>query len=684
MDFSKFLNDDFDVKDWVNGAFKAVQDESPAKVDQHASTLVMKLQLFMQEVNNSIEDISNQAMQSLPRVLRDVESVRQEAATLAKQMALVKEDIRKVEQDTSQSMKVLVEIDKVKSRMQAASEALHVADKWSTLSAEIEGVFKLQDVVVIAEKLTGLQSSLCMLEDTPDFSEKCVHLETLKNRLEAIASTQIVSAFTSKSVDQSRMFVKIFSDIDRMPQLLAYYFKYQKAQLLVSWQDMMQSGAELRQALHNFYDLLLDTWNAQLKWCSQVFNSPLEVVTMLLIQTLSAVSPPLPECIKAEISRHSPESQLDELLKLHEVTQLFAHGLEEAMAPHLEELNLAKVTELVELVFHPYLSYQLSYGEMEEQNLLIQISSAPLVSILTRVIKTCGELLRQCGDFEQQLASRILATSAKYLADSYSPSSLVGLVQGSTVERRGGIRNPWLEYNYLLKGNPAKHAALLEMLYTLKEKGAGSSNILAESRTALARLNQQSHQLAFDVVFLWIQQQLKLVPHMEVWREAGGSEMLTDELPNFGLSPLEYVTNIGQYIMSLPLHLEPFVSEEDAALELALHAGKLPYPPEKGDELSEMDSVADRWLGAVARASLQCYCEAILQIGHLSPHATRQLTTDIEYLINVLDAIGLQPSKALQHALALLKATPQDFRSVARVAPQRLACGLAAIRGLEY
>uniref|UniRef100_UPI00358E06B8 conserved oligomeric Golgi complex subunit 7-like n=1 Tax=Myxine glutinosa TaxID=7769 RepID=UPI00358E06B8 len=200
MDFSKFLNDDFDVKDWVNGAFKAVQHESPAKVDQHASTLVMKLQLFMQEVNNSIEDISNQAMQSLPRVLRDVESVRQEAATLAKQMALVKEDIRKVEQDTSQSMKVLVEIDKVKSRMQAASEALHVADKWSTLNAEIEGVFKLQDVVVIAEKLTGLQSSLCMLEDTPDFSEKCVHLETLKNRLEAIASTQIVSAFTSQSV----------------------------------------------------------------------------------------------------------------------------------------------------------------------------------------------------------------------------------------------------------------------------------------------------------------------------------------------------------------------------------------------------------------------------------------------------------------------------------------------------
>lgn len=35
--------------------------------------------------------------------------------------------------------------------------------------------------------------------------------------------------------------------------------------------------------------------------------------------------------------------------------------------------------------------------------------------------------------------------------------------------------------------------------------------------------------------------------------------------------------------MSLPLHLEPFVTQEDPALEMALHAGKLPFPPEQGE-----------------------------------------------------------------------------------------------------
>lgn len=127
--------------------------------------------------------------------------------------------------------------------------------------------------------------------------------------------------------------------------------------------------------------------------------------------------------------------------------------------------------------------------------------------------------------------------------------------------------------------------------------------------------------------------------------------------------------------MSLPLHLEPFVTQEDPALEMALHAGKLPFPPEQGysslsalilflvsshhcfhtttscslcslrcdtflkchltslslsgDDLPELDNTADYWLGSIARATMQTYCDAILLIPHLSARSTKQLATDI-------------------------------------------------------
>uniref|UniRef100_A0A8C3VRR6 Conserved oligomeric Golgi complex subunit 7 n=1 Tax=Catagonus wagneri TaxID=51154 RepID=A0A8C3VRR6_9CETA len=743
MDFSRFLAEDFDVKDWINAAFRAGPKEAAAagRTDGHAATLVMKLQLFIQEVNHAVEETSHQALQNMPKVLRDIEALKQEASFLKEQMIVVKEDIRKFEQDTSQSMQVLVEIDQVKSRMQLAAESLQEADKWSTLSADIEETFKTQDIAVISAKLTGMQNSLMMLVDTPDYSEKCVHLEALKNRLEALASPQIVAAFTSQSVDQSKVFVKVFTEIDRVPQLLAYYYKCHKVQLLEAWQELCQADLPLERQLTGLYDALLEAWHTQLQWASQVFRNPQEVVTVLLIQTLGALVPSLPICLRSSVERAGPELELSKLLEFYSATAHFAKGLELAPLPQPHEHNLVKVTELVDAVYGPYRPYQLRYGDMEEKNLLIQISAVPLehgevidcvqelshsvnklfglasaavdrcikftnglgtCGLLTalkslfakyasdftstlqsirkkckledvpssslfqedwtafqnsvRIIATCGELLRQCGDLEQQLASKILSTAGKYLWDSYSPRSLTGFQDGILADKKSSARNPWQEYNYLQKESPAEFGSLMEILYTLKEKGSGNHNLLSASRAALARLNQQAHQLAFDSVFLRIKQQLLLIPKMD----------------------------IGQYVMSLPLNLEPFVTQEDSALELALHAGKLPFPPEQGDELPELDNMADSWLGSIARATMQTYCDAILQIPELSPHSTKQLATDIDYLINVMDALGLQPSRSLQTIALLLKTRPEEYRQISKGLPRRLAATVAAMRGVDY
>ena len=43
-----------------------------------------------------------------------------------------------------------------------------------------------------------------------------------------------------------------------------------------------------------------------------------------------------------------------------------------------------------------------------------------------------------------------------------------------------------------------------------------------------------------------------------------------------------YLCQIGQYVMTLPQQLEPFTTHENPALEKALKAGRLPYPPPEG------------------------------------------------------------------------------------------------------
>lgn len=47
-------------------------------------------------MSNSLEETSVQVVQSLPRVLRDIDAVKQEAVLLREQMGIVKEDIKQV------------------------------------------------------------------------------------------------------------------------------------------------------------------------------------------------------------------------------------------------------------------------------------------------------------------------------------------------------------------------------------------------------------------------------------------------------------------------------------------------------------------------------------------------------------------------------------------------------------
>ena len=56
-------------------------------------------------------------------------------------------------------------------------------------------------------------------------------MESLKNRLEALASPQLVTTFNSSDAEKSKFFVKIFTDMEREEQLLKYYRKCLKVNL---------------------------------------------------------------------------------------------------------------------------------------------------------------------------------------------------------------------------------------------------------------------------------------------------------------------------------------------------------------------------------------------------------------------------------------------------------------------
>lgn len=60
------------------------------------SSLVMKLQLYVQQVNGALEETSQSVLSSLPRILRDTQLLQQETLALREKMVAVKQEIAKV------------------------------------------------------------------------------------------------------------------------------------------------------------------------------------------------------------------------------------------------------------------------------------------------------------------------------------------------------------------------------------------------------------------------------------------------------------------------------------------------------------------------------------------------------------------------------------------------------------
>lgn len=98
-------------------------------------SLVAKLQLYVQRVNNSLEETSHQLLLSLPKIMRDTKNLQEEALTLKHKMSTVHNEILQIEHDTGSTIKKIEQLDNLKTQFQTAKQALHESDNWIVLGA---------------------------------------------------------------------------------------------------------------------------------------------------------------------------------------------------------------------------------------------------------------------------------------------------------------------------------------------------------------------------------------------------------------------------------------------------------------------------------------------------------------------------------------------------------------------
>ncbi|CAJ0769438.1 23135_t:CDS:2, partial [Entrophospora sp. SA101] len=247
----------------------------------------------------------------------------------------------------------------------------------------------------------------------------------------------------------------------------------------------------------------------------------------------------------------------------------------------------------------------------------------------------------------------------------------------------------------LLQQSPLNSHQLNELLSgDIKTK-----QVLKPSAKSISTFTKSSQLLVFDSIFFPIVKHMINLPSMEIWNATAESSQISPfniEIPIFSLSPSEYMTRIGEHLLTLPQQFEVFADDES----LAFSIGSLPYSDEKSintaaavaeastttvttassiatkegiiKEIDQKDEtnnnniqmeeeefltgeVTHTWITSIARGTMHAIFERILAIPQLSTHGIKQLLTDLGYLTNVLSALDISPTREVQKTVKVLE-----------------------------
>ncbi|XP_063700773.1 conserved oligomeric Golgi complex subunit 7-like [Culicoides brevitarsis] len=704
MDVSDFSNVEFSATDWVNKIFTDKSADQQSK-EATVTSLVSKLQLYVQQVNEKIEDTSQEILYSLPSIMKDVQNLQGQAVTLKSSISEVEREIAAVQEETSSGIDRLEYLDNLKTQLQIAKQGLQESDSWGALTTELEDLLERNDITTACDKLMALQQSLIAQKSLPGQVERTQQVEDFKNRLEALASIPVVQSFTSGNLDDAKKYVKIFDSMDRSKQLKHYYRSVQKSNLQRQWAEILElaENSNSDRFLRDFYDLLLENCQKQAKWCNSVFSDPDQAV-YTISELLVSLQPSRETAIQAALKRSNEKLQV-----LREVSAANVH-FSQMLQSQLEGKSILQEPSLSKAIFGYFSSFMGQYLDLEQNTLAQNVANLSLThnssSANAKVIFWMDEAIKRCEEITQNCAIGTLVTILNDIFKAYlekyrkaqkqieisrsnqleqqdwsslqiciSLMKLVGELKLHLEDIENKIESAVLALDEDLTANRTfryqittkrEEKDFRRLLQVIKENNKRS--LFPSVLENLQPLCGEIHDTLLAIIFAPIEGHLKQVSTQDLFNQSNA----TSDLPDYSFVPLEYITLIGQYILTLPQHLEPLLISQSDALKTSLELSDTKYGKDANS--------ADILLSLIADECCALYQEQISALTILSKSGVKQLATDIEYLGSVFEELGLSLGTNLQQTVTLLRAPSDKYLQISAGMDIRLVTKIKQIR----
>ena len=437
--------------------------------------------------------------------------------------------------------------------------------------------------------------------------------------------------------------------------------------------------------LREFYDFLVEVFQKQLKWCTQVFEDPCETVIMMAEFLVNLQ--PTRETVVTAILKRSAE-KLEVVKEISDANIYFGSTLsrilqnyDQISKNHLQNLAQA-VLDYFNVFIKQFSSLESTHLSNKLNELCVNENTAAdtvrnLESANGKVINWIEESLKRCSDITQNCGLpsllNVLTMVTKIYLDKYRKAQ-------KQLEASRSSREDWnllqlcinlLQYlgefyvfllnleskicdsltgkyeelnlnanlfQYQLSGK-REWNELKKLATSIKEnqlKSLENSNkdgIMSSVLDLVQKICIEIHDTTLATAFSPAEEHFKSIePPM-----SNASENM--DLPDYSLAPQEYITQVGQYLLTLPQHLEPLLlSIQSNPLKLALQLCDEKY--------SRNVPSADILLALMAEEVCAMYQEQIeckiFTMKKLSNSGAKQLAIDIgKYIVEMFNRRAL-------------------------------------------
>ncbi|CAG2166012.1 unnamed protein product [Oppiella nova] len=727
IDLTAFSDHNFDAIDWINGWFASIEDKSATEtlatnlvfnlqllVQEVNNSLGESAQQMIHNLPKVLRDAETLHADSVElkrQMVSNKEKLHKMSLESSKSMErLMALDVIKTRM--TDTCKALEEADNW-TTLWTDVEEVFVSGDVSAIASKLVGMQSSLDILI---DVTDYEQRVQRLEALKDKFEAMIESQVVNSFMSQ--TTDSAHLYVKLFKDMKRMpKLKSYYHKCLKNQIL---MEWKRIIVL----DPEESVIDWMNGLHDF---LLSLWHSQITFCSQIlfpsdFETTIETLSDILVDVFSSLDPSLTHCINEWIGKQSnPLESVHFIIDMKQFTHQFCKSIELSIESNLSVKCLHKpsVQLLAQVLYSPFQQLMDKYIDLEKQCLdqhleVLESIGQPSES-LSKAFAFAKEVEKRCHQLCQSVAIPLLLPVLQNYFKQYLShfKSIVNQIRekSDSVENKSSIpdfslfqlslftlqasgelivqtelfqqqlytglmematkvgpnsgedtSSPFTRFDQLIL-NPNNRKELMNLLDVLI--GSESAAIILESVVEECKhICSMSASLVIDCALNYIQNHLNDVLKLvsESFKENAMS-CEEEDMHSFSLSPQEYITQIGQYLLTIPQHLEPFVLEENIAFKVSLKYSRLnrnySFEPTVSD-----NNGAEYLLDCMTQRAVDAYINIIMKLKKINNFAKQQLITDISYLCDVLDDLGLTPGQQFQLLLKLLKATPQEFQSI--------------------